>query len=131
MSTTTPNLNTLDIKFARMEDDEMDELFEKAVYDAAVALEAEPEYYDDEPAEATSDLVEYVPSFDPEYDHEGDTPAADPEQCRGRCFWYPSGGALPLAPTASMTGQAPCTVTTRAHYTLGCTTPPTTPATTG
>jgi len=82
MSTTTPNLNTLDIKFARMEDDEMDELFEKAVYDAAVALEEEPEYYDDEPAEATSDLVEYVPSFDPEHDPEGDTPAADPEQCR-------------------------------------------------
>lgn len=83
MSTpTTPNLNTLDIKFARMEDDEMDELFEKAVYDAAVALEEEPEYYDDETTEATSDLVEYVPSFDPDYDPEGDTPTADPEECR-------------------------------------------------
>jgi hypothetical protein len=83
MSTpTTPNLNTLDIKFARMEDDEMDELFEQAVYDAAVALEEEPEYYDDDPPdEPVSDLVEYVASFDPDYEDEGDT-TTDPEECR-------------------------------------------------
>jgi hypothetical protein len=77
----TPNLNTLDITFARMEDDEMDELFEQAVYDAAVALEEEPDYYDDETDEPVSDLVEYVASFDPDYEDEGDT-AADPEECR-------------------------------------------------
>jgi hypothetical protein len=80
MSTTTLNLNALDIKFARMEDDEMDELFEKAVYDAAVALEEEPEYYDDETIELSQDFVEYLPSFDPDYDEE--PPNLDVEQSR-------------------------------------------------
>tara|TARA_X000001388_G_scaffold63288_1_gene49201 strand:+ start:296 stop:595 length:300 start_codon:yes stop_codon:yes gene_type:complete len=85
MSIETPKPKTLDITFARMEDDEMDELFEQAVYDAAIALEEEPEYYDDyvdeEPTEATTDFVEYVASFDPDYDHTGDN-GLDPEQCR-------------------------------------------------
>ena len=78
----TPNLNTLDITFARMEDDEMDALFEQAVYDAAVALEEEPEYYDDYPTDqTTSDMVEFVPSFDPDYQDEEDRNLG-PEECR-------------------------------------------------
>ena len=81
MSNDPLNLTDFDIAFSAMDDSALEEFFEDAVYTAAAAMEKEPELYNDtETTELSPDFVEYIPSFDPDYNEE--PPHLDAEQSR-------------------------------------------------
>tara|TARA_R110002020_G_scaffold35345_1_gene106750 strand:- start:191 stop:478 length:288 start_codon:yes stop_codon:yes gene_type:complete len=81
MSSNTP---PKDFSYARLDEEEMDQLFEQAIYAAAKALEEDDDSYDEDAYRvmevSQNSFVQLVESFDPDYQ-----PAPsnlDPQQCR-------------------------------------------------
>ena len=81
MSSNKPPKN---FSYSRLDENEMDQLFEQAIYDAAKALEEDDDSYDEDTYGVMevpqNSFVQLVASFDPDYKP---CPSnLDPQQCR-------------------------------------------------